>query len=796
MRSFFKKTSTKSKLNSSSKIHRTRKRGLSYGALEERRVLATTAAFIPATGVLTVTLSDANDNAVVEVVNNFVTVNGSDQILINSVAGPLSANDVRQITISGNVGSSDQTVVLDGNFTDAAGRDLNNVFIQNVNQVSVLGDYEVDQNFTAFLDGTNGGIGDGLNDATGGSLVVAGTTTINASTNSIQLDNAANDFTLFSATTTGSVNNDISVTDINSIVLTGIESSGDLLVTAGGTVTDTATADINVGQDGRFIGTNIDLGSDTQTTNFRRVSFDASGSVALQEDTNITLVSTNAQSLQLTTPGALFDGTTTTVDVAGLAELNATFGVRFGDNGTDTFNAGSVTFVSNGHVSISERSGTNFVGNNEAGSLSVRSIGDITNGINATVDVTRQSGLTAQNVILGDQAGDNIQTGALYFFAVNQFEFQADSDVVLIERKNEAGSLDLRSTGTITDDDSSITNIRGLAQFTAASVDIGDTTFDEFNAGSVQFDTETTFRFREDSNTNLINASEAGLGFSLINSTGNISNSDDATVAIDGSISFFADNVILGNRNNDDFRFGVLSFNTSPDDNGLVDITEDDSTLIAGTNSATNLRIQSLGSITDGQNSSIDVLANSRFEALNNDEITIGDRGDIFAGGVDTGNDFDATFNSGSLTVQSAGDVFVESDSQIMLTGTNIANNLTLDAGQGMFNIVDSATAQINATGTLDVRGNLINLGTGVDANTGDESDMVVIGGLTFNSAGNTIVSTESSYELRGSSRAEGILILDSDGQITAATDATFASIGNFSIDDVDGIFPFVVSRV
>ena len=790
MRSFFKRSSTKSNKKTNPKHNkRGRRKGLSYGTLEERRVLATTAAFIPLSGVLTVTLSENTDDAVIDVVDDVVTINGSDQIA--GSVGTLSADAVRQITVNGLAGAANQTLALNGNFTDAAGRDLNNVFIQNVNQVSVLGAYDVDQNFTVFLDGSGGNVADGPV-AAGGRLVVGGNTTINAGNNSVQLDNATNDFATFSAITTSSINNNIVVSDVNSIDLSDIDSAGGLTVVAGGAISD--SGDVEVERDGILTATNISLGGDDVTTNFRRVAFFAGGTVELQEDTNITVVSSNVQSLRLTTDGAIFDGTATTVTVEGLAVLNGAAGIRMGDNGTDTFNAGFLTFNSTRHVSISERSNTNVIGANTAQSWTSRSTGDITNGSNTSIDVTNQTGLAADNVILGNQGGDNFETGQLFFFANDRFELQADSNIVIIERKNESGTLDLQSTGTITDDDLAFTNIRGLAQFTAASVDLGDTRDDQFNAGSIQFDTETTFQFNENSNTTIVNASEAGLGESNINSTGNVTNVADATVDIEGSVSFFGENIILGTQDNDDFRFGVLSFNTATEGNGLVNIAEDDATLIAGTNTATNLRIDSLGAIEDGQTSTINVLANSRFTAVNNDEIVIGDRG------VNSGVPFDAIFNSGSLTVRSDGDVSVEEDSQILLTGANLANNLTLSAGLGLFNIVDSATSRIRALGTLDVTGDLINLGTGIDAD-GVASDLIVIQGLTYNSEGNTIVSVESAFELRGDSRSEGILVLDSGGQLTAARDdngeldATFASVGNVSLSDVDDIFDFEIAR-
>ena len=696
MRSFFKSSATKP---NKKKNKRGRKKGLSYGTLEERRVLATVAAFVPATGVLTVNLTENSDAAIIDVANDLVTVNGSNQIPGGDGLLTLSADAVRQITVNGLVGAGDQTVVLDGNFTDAAGRDLNNVIVQNVNQVSVLGAYDVDQNFTVNLDGSGGNVGDGPVDG-GGRLIVSGNTTINAGNNSIQLDNAGNDFFQFGATTTSSINNSIVVTDVNSIVLSDIETTGSLTVNSGGSITDTNDANILVSRDGFFTAeTSIDLGSDSQETNFFRVSLNAGGSAVLQEDSNIILISSNVGSLNLTTPGGIFDGKTTTVEVRGTAELNAAFGIRFGDNGTDTFNANSITFNSSGHVSISELSGTNIVGNNQARSWTSRSIANITNGVDASIDVRFQTGLTAANVFLGNQAGDNFETGALFFFATNRFELESDENLVIIERKNRAGSLNLQSTGTITDDDRAFTNIRGLAQFTAESVAIGNTRTDQFNAGSIQFQTATTFQLNENSNTNIINASTAGLGNSIINSTGNVTNSDNATVDIAGSVSFFGENVLLGSRDGDNFKFGVLSFNTATDGNGLVNISEDDPTLIGGTNTATNLRIDSLGAIEDGQTSTINVLGNSRFTALANDEIVIGDRGDIIRNGEDTGDDFDAVFNSGSLTVRTDGDVFVEEDSGILLTGTNFANNLTLSAGLGSFDIEDTNTSRIRALG-------------------------------------------------------------------------------------------------
>jgi hypothetical protein len=325
-------------------------------------------------------------------------------------------------------------------------------------------------------------------------------------------------------------------------------------------------------------------------------------------------------------------------------------------------------------------------------------------------------------------------------------------------------------------------------------VNLGNSRNDQFNAGSIQFDTDRIFRLNEDSGTNIVNNSEAGTGSSIINSTGNITNSASATVNVEGSMAFLGDNISLGNQANDDFRFGVLTFNTATEADGVVNITEDDSTLIGGQNTATVARIQSGGAIQDGQTSTINVFGNTSFTALNNDDITIGDRGDVFAGGVDTGRDFDARFNSGSLTVNTGGDVFIEEDTTVLLTGNSRANDLTINAGLGAFNVLDSQNARTTVSGTLNVTGALINLGTGTEDVTGFETDRLVMSGLTYNSRGNTNISADSGFELRGDSRADGILILDSDGQITAGLDATFAATDGFTLFDADDEFDFVIS--
>jgi len=64
------------KKNSSPRPRRSRNRGQDYTTLEDRKMLAVTSGFAPATGVLSINLSAANEAAVVDVVGSNVLVNG------------------------------------------------------------------------------------------------------------------------------------------------------------------------------------------------------------------------------------------------------------------------------------------------------------------------------------------------------------------------------------------------------------------------------------------------------------------------------------------------------------------------------------------------------------------------------------------------------------------------------------------------------------------------------------------------------------------------------------------------
>ncbi len=765
------------KKTASPKPRRSRKQGMDYATLEDRKLLAVTTGFAPGTGVLSINLTENNDLAVVDVSSSNVVVNGAQ------VTTGIAASDVREIQVTGLASTANQAVAFNGNFSNAAGNALTDISVLNLSQVTINGAYDVSNDFDVTMVGAGGQLGD----ATAGRIRVDGQTTIVANNNSVVLNNTTNNFNDVSVTTGGTAR-DVSLGDVNAINFTNVNVSGDLVVNAGGTVSDSTGTTILVRGEGDFTASNVLLGGANDNTRFLRTSFNVTAVVDVQEDDNTVLGDVQAGSLRLASEGRILDGRTTTINVNGLAELFGNAGVRLGDNGVDVFNAGSVNFQSQGQVSINEDSAINIVGDNTARSMNLRSRASITDADDATINVQFQSGFTALSVRIGDTAGDQFNSNSIYFFTEGRFDLSEDSDMLVIEEKNFAQSMRLRSTGQIDDGADARMTITNLAEFEANRAIIGDLATDFFTAGSIRYDVDTQFRITENNDTNILGVNRAEN--SIVNSVGNLTNSADADIVVQNNASFRGNSVNIGNQSGDNAQFGSLTFitpnvpiNNAPAGFASVNITEDDTTLLGGNSRAGtteqvvngqtiaaiagNVRIQSAGNIFDGSNSSVNVTGNTRLTTENNGNITIGDSG------VSNGVAFDSTFNTGSLTVNTdgTGNARIYEDSAIFLVGNSQTNSLLLDANDGQSNITDSATAQTNVNFNLNLRGALINLGTGVDpADSNVNTDMLNFSTLTFNSTGNTNVSADSEIRLVGSSSADNLTLASTGNIIDIST--------------------------
>lgn len=640
-----------------------------------------------------------------------------------------------------------------------------------------------DANETAEIDVFGGNV------VVNGAQVAGGTAASSVDQIVVSGDASANQDVTFSGDFSNTGLNSVSAVNVDDVNFGGnLTLSGGLTINASGDVSDADGANLIVGGVGSFTAANVTLGGDNNETRFQQTSFNVTA-VDLQEDDNTVLGDLNATTVRLASNGRILDGLTTQINIQGLAELLGNAGVRLGDNGSDVFNAGTVSFQSNGQVSINEDSSLNLVGDNDARSISLRSQAAITDADDSTLNVDFQSEFAATSVLIGDTATDEFNSNSIFFFTTGRFDLTEDSDTLIIEERNFAQSLRLESAGEISDEALAEVTVTNLAEFVAESAVIGDLGTDFFTAGSIQFNTDNEFRLTENNDTNILGVNRANN--SIITSVGNLSNSSNADIVVTTNASFRGNTVNVGNQPGDNAQFGSLTFITPnvPIDNApagfaAVNITEDDSTQFGGNSTAGtaeipgNVRIESTEGIIDGSNSSVNVTGNLSLTTGNNGNITIGDSG-VSAAGVP----FDATVNTGSLTINTdgTGNAQIFEDSAIFLVGNNQINSLTLDANNGQAAITDSATANINVNFNLNVNGSFVNLGTAVD-DSGANTDSLNFNSLTFNTSGNTNISEDSSsgnsgFVLVGSNSANN-LTLASAGSIldSSPADGTPAS--------------------
>ena len=110
---------------------------------------------------------------------------------------------------------------------------------------------------------------------------------------------------------------------------------------------------------------------------------------------------------------------------------------------------------------IAEDSAAVLSGTSTADSLDLDSAAGITNAASASLTVTNNADLNGTSIALGEQTSDAINFGSLTFNSAGSVVIAEDSATVL-SGTSTADSLDLDSTGSITDD--------GTADLTVAAM--------------------------------------------------------------------------------------------------------------------------------------------------------------------------------------------------------------------------------------------------------------------------------------------------------------------------------------
>ncbi|MFM9962616.1 MAG: DUF4394 domain-containing protein [Planctomycetaceae bacterium] len=277
----------------------------------------------------------------------------------------------------------------------------------------------------------------------------------------------------------------------------------------------------------------INLGANDQTIAVGDLTLNASTGLTINGDGG-----TDAINLNGTTTGignltlsaeTIADGAAANTTAAGNASFTGTT-ITIGEGGGDSFNAGTLTFnSSSGAVVISEDSGTNIVGVNTALSLDLDSTGAITDATATSVAVTNLADVNGTSISLG---GGTFNAGTLTFNSMGAVVISEDSGTNIVG-VNTALSLDLDSTGAITDATATSVAVTNLADVNGTSISLGGGTF---NAGTLTFNSAGAVVISEDSSMTVGGASTAG-GLTLV-STDDVTL--NATVNVTGNTSITA----------------------------------------------------------------------------------------------------------------------------------------------------------------------------------------------------------------------------------------------------------------
>ncbi|NQZ10320.1 MAG: S-layer family protein, partial [Algicola sp.] len=638
---------------------------------------------------------------------------------------------------------------------DTVGNDLGTMSITSLNNAVTLNDVnEVDLGAmdVASLDVTSGG-----NITNSGAVVVAGLTALNAQNNaSITLNNAGNDFSTVSVTSSG---NAVNLSDSNDIELAAMMAASLTVTTGAGNITQ--SGGLTVSGNATFDAGTFDVTLQESNNHFNSLSITANNaSINEADDTNLNTV-TVANNLTLTSAGNITD--TGVVTVGGVASFNATGSITL--NSGNNFN--TVSASSGGDVLLTDSNGID-LGVINATNLTVSAGDSITNS--GAIDVGGLTILSAANnasITLND-TGNNF--GTVSVTSEGNAVSLVDINEIDLATMNSA-SLSVTTNGNISQSGS--LNITGAADFNAGTADViltnaGNT----FGTLSI---TANNANVSEEDDTDLESVNVTSE--LVLTSGGSISDgSNDATaVVVAGNATFSAgDNRAItldGAANN----FGVVTIASSSNNVTLNDIDS----IELGSISAQSLTVTAQNNIT--QTGDVNTSGSIDYTTGTGD---IAIAGAVTAGGsliATSGNSISQTgvvSVSGDVTYQAnAGDVVIGNaqDDEVSLTAQNVnitaENKITQNGGVNAsgdisYTTTSSEAGDIAIVGVIDAGGSLTVTAansiaqTGSVTATGDVAYQALGGNVTIgnvlNTAGSLTVNAFDSIAQTASVSAQG----------------------------------------
>ena len=566
---------------------------------------------------------------------------------------------------------------------------------------------------------------------------VAGTVTLVANTNeTIFVQSAGN---VQAAWITSAVTNlalvsvNGTVTIGNSLTVVGdMRLEGDDIVAADGTIDLIAARLYFKSNESETIQTTIDQldvvvndTADTDRENFKVTNTKSLVLVDLDCDADKYAAKIDGD-FEVIASGTLSDADGVKIDVAGNATFVATGSIVLNDKANDvltvggkasftgtsvnvggnagTFNANTLSFSSSGAVTIQEDSATEIEMSNTAGSLDLRSSGDITDS--GVVDV---DGMAQFNAVAGSITLDQLDVfGSI---SLNSLTTATIVNTTSVDLKASTVGTDLVVTataGNITD--GGVVDVNGMAQFNAAA---GSITLDQLDVfGSIGLNSLTTATIVNTTSVDL-KASTVGTDLVVTATAGNIT--DSGAIDVDGMAQF---NAATGSITLDQLdvsgSIGLNSMTTAT----IVNTTSVD--LKASTVGTDLVVTATAGNITD--RGVVDVNGMAQFNA---------------AAGSITLDQLDV---SGSIGLNSLTNATIVNLTDIDFKTTTVGGDLTATALAG--NITQSGTLTITGTSTLDAGNFDITLTdanndfvdsvhvTANDVMLADKNSLVVFGGV------------------------------------------------------------------
>jgi predicted nucleotidyltransferase len=539
---------------------------------------------------------------------------------------------------------------------------------------------------------------------------------------------------------------DIHIVEADDLTLQTVAAAdGDFLITSGGSLSDSASAIINVaGQGVLHAGGSITLGdTGTDSVNFDSIAAAAGAAVAISENSDMVVDGLNAANVSLTSTGAITDSAGAIIAVTGQGVFHAGGSITLGDTVTDSVNFGSIDVTAGATAAISENSDMMVDGFNAA-SVALNSGGNISDSASAVIDVAGQGVLHAGgSITLGDTGTDNVNFGSLAAAAGTAVAISENSAMVVDGLT--AASAALRASGNISDSADAIIAIAGQGVLDAGgSITLGDTGTDSVHFGSLDITAGTAATISEDSDMLVDGLTAAS---AALRASGNISDSADAIIAIAGQGVLDAGGLItLGDTGTDSVNFGSIDAMAGT----IVTLSEDSDMVIDGL-TATGAALNASGNITDSASSIIAVAGQGILDA---------------GGSITLGDTVTDSVHFGSLDITAGTAAAISEDSAMVVDGLTAASAALRASG----NITDSAGAiiAVSGQGALDAGGS-ITLGDTV-------TDSVHFGSLNATAGTAVAISEDSGMVIDGLHAASAAL--NASGSMTDSVNAVLAVSG------------------